>query len=107
MDDEKTEGRHKGSSIFCCGYRYSQNNEYKGKIILRCVLYNKDCSGTAFIVVGKFLTYEEHTHPNRFAKMEEKQARMKNESKTSTLPPGDNKNKVNSYRVEYSMGCGI
>ena len=56
---KKIEGRRKGSNIFCCdGYMYSKNNEYKNKIILRCVLYKEVCSGTAHIEFGKFSVME-------------------------------------------------
>ena len=42
MEFEKIEGSRKGSFIYCAnGYIYTKNNEYKGKINLRCRSYKK------------------------------------------------------------------
>ena len=92
MNYEKIEGRRKGSNIFCCdGYMYSKNNEYKNKINLRCVLYKKDCSGTAYIEFGKFFNNQKDNHPKSYAEIEKTkiEARIKNESETSTLARRD------------------
>ena len=91
MNYEKIEGRRKGSIIFCCdGYMYSKNNEYKNKNDLRCVLYKKDCSGTAFIEFGKLFNNQEYNHPKSFAIERTKiEASIMNESETSTLAPRD------------------
>ena len=106
MNYEKIEGRRKGSNIFYCdGYMYSKNNEYKNKINLRCVLYKKDCSGTAYIEFGKFFNNQKHNHPKSFAEIEKTkiEARIKNESETSTLAPRDIYNKnINPENVDMS-----
>ena len=90
MNYEKNEGRRISSNIFCCDeYMYSKNNEYK-KNNLRCVLYKKNCSGTAYIELGKFFNNQKHNHPKSFAEIEKKtkiEARIKNESERSTLAP--------------------
>ena len=81
MNYEKIERRRKGSNIFCCdGYMYSKNNEYKNKINLPCVLYKKDCSGTAYFEFGKLLfNIQKHNHPKSFAEIEKTkvEARLK------------------------------
>ena len=84
---------------------YSKNNEYKNKINLRCVLYKKDCFGTAYIEIGKFFNNQKHNHPKNFAEIEktEIEARIKNESETSTLAPRDIHNKnINPENVDIS-----
>ena len=84
---------------------YSKNNEYKNKINLRCVLCKKDCSGTAYIEFGKFVNNQKHNHPKSFAEIEKTkiEARIKNESETSTLVPRDIYNKnVNPENVDIS-----
>ena len=90
MNYEKNEGRRINSNIFCCdGYMYSKNKEYKYKIYLRCVLYKNDCSGTAYIEIGKFFINQKHNHPKSFAEIEKIkiEARIKNEFETLTLKP--------------------
>ena len=82
---------------------YSINKEYKNKIILRCVLYKTDCSGTAYIEFGKFLKNEEHNHPKSFAEIEKRkiEARIKNHSEKSNLAPRDIYNKnINHENVD-------
>ena len=55
MEFEKIEGSRKGSFIYCAnGYIYTKNNEYKGKINLRCHSYKKGCCGTAAVENGIF-----------------------------------------------------
>ena len=84
---------------------YSKNNEYKNKINLRCVLYKKDCSGTAYIEFGKFFNNQKHNHPKSFAEIEKTkiEARIKNECETSTLAPRDIYNKnFNPENVDIS-----
>ena len=106
MDYKKIEGRRKGSNIFCCdGYMYSKNNEFKNKINLQCVLYEKDCSGTAYIEFRKFFNNQKHTYAKSFAEIEKTkiETRIKNESETSTLAPRDIYNKnFNPKNVDIS-----
>ena len=98
MNYEKIERRRKGSNIFCCdGYMYSKNNEYKNKINLPCVLYKKDCSGTAYIEFGKFFSiFKSIITQKSFAEIEKTkiEARIKSESERSTLAPRDIYNKI-------------
>ena len=90
---EKIEGHRKGSSIFCGDeYMYSKNNEYKNEINLRCALYKKECSGTAYIEFEKFFNIRKHNAQKNFAEIEKKTnivAKIKNESEASTLAPRD------------------
>ena len=90
MNYEKIEGRRISSNIFCCdGYMYSRNNEYKNRINLRCVLYKKDCFGTAYIEFEKFFNNQKHKHAKSFAEIEKPkiEARRKNEFEILTLTP--------------------
>ena len=106
MNYEKLEGHRKGSNIFCCdGYMYSKKNEYRNKINLRCFLYKKDCSSTAYIEFRKFFNNHKHNHPKSFAVIEKTkiEARIKNQSETSTLAPRDIYNKnINPENVDIS-----
>ena len=54
---------------------------------MRCVLYKKHCSGTAFIEFGKFFNNQKHNHPKSFAEIEKTKMEegIKNDSETSTL----------------------
>ena len=84
---------------------YSKNNQYKSKINLRCVLYKKDFSGTAYIDFGKFFNIQKHNHPKSFAEIEKtkNEARIKNETETSTLAPRDIHSKnINPENVDLS-----
>ena len=84
---------------------YSKNNEYKNKINLRCVLYKRDCSGTAYIEFGKFFNNQKHNHPESFAEIKKTkiEAKIKNESGTSTLAPRDIYNRnINPENVDIS-----
>ena len=90
MNYEKNEGRRISSNIFYSdGYMYSKNNEYKKKNNSRCVLYKKDCSGTAYIEFGKLFNNQKHKHPKSFAEIEKIkiEARIKNEFETLTPKP--------------------
>ena len=106
MNYEKIEGRRRGSNIFCCDeYLYSKNNEYQNKINLRCVLHKKDCSGTAYIEFGKFFNNQKHNHLKCFGDIEKAkiEARIKNESETSTPVPKDiYKENINPENVDVS-----
>ena len=102
MNYEKIEGRRNSCSIFCCdGYMYSKNNEYKNKTNLQCVLYKKDCSGTAHIEFGKFFNNQEHNHLKSFAEIEKTkiEAKIKNDSETSTPAQGDIYNKIATSKM--------
>ena len=62
------------------------------KIKLTCVVFStKKTSGTAYIEFGKFFNNQEHNQPKHFAEIEKTkiEARIKNESETSTLAPRD------------------
>ena len=63
MEFKKIEGSRKGSFTFCAnGYIYTKNNEYKGKINLRCHSYKKGCCGTVAVENGNFSKINP-THP--------------------------------------------
>ena len=84
---------------------YWKNNEYKSKIKLLCVLYKKHCSGTAHIEFRKFFNDQEHNHPKSFAEIEKTkiEARIPNESETSTPAQGDiSNNNSNPENVDIS-----
>ena len=62
MEFEKIEGSRKGFFIYCAnGYIYTKNNEYKGKINLRCHSYKKGCCGTVAVENGNFFENQPHT----------------------------------------------
>ena len=72
---------------------------------MRCVLHKKDCSGTASIEFGEFFNNQEHNHRKSFAEIEKTkiEAKIKNESETSTLSPRDIYNKnINPENVDTS-----
>ena len=83
---EKLKVVEKAPTFFCCdGYMYSKN-EYKNKIYLQCVLYKKDCSGTAYIEFGKLFNNQKLNHSKSFAEIEKTkiETSIKNESETSS-----------------------
>ena len=87
MEFERIEGRRKGSTLFCAdGYIYTKNNEYKGKVNLRCAAYKKNCTGTAYIDVGMLFTNKPHNHPRNFEEVEKikVEARIKKQSESLT-----------------------
>ena len=62
------------------------------KIKLTCGVFStKKTSGTAYIEFRKFFNNQKHNHPKSFAEIEKTkiEARIKNESETSTLAPRD------------------
>ena len=84
---------------------YSKN-EYKNEINFRCVLWKKVCSGTTYVDFWKFFNNQKLNHPKSFAEIEKTriEARIKNESETSTLAPRDNYNKnINPENVDISI----
>ena len=102
MNYEKIEGRGKGSKTFCCdGYMHSKNNEYKNKINFRCGRHKKDCSGTAYVELGKFFNNQKQNHPKIFAEIEKSkiEARIETEFETSTLAPRDIYNKKSTPKM--------
>ena len=106
---KKIEGRRKCSNtptfFSCDAYMYTENNENKNRINLRCVLYRKDCSGTAYIDFVKFSYNQKRNHPKSFAEIEKTkiEARIKNESETSTLTPRDIYNEnINPENVDVN-----
>ena len=77
------------------------------KIKLTCGVFStkKDCSGTAYIEFGKFVNNQKHNHPKSCAEIEKTkiEARIKNDSETSTLAPRDIYNKnINPENVDLS-----
>ena len=84
---------------------YSENNAYNNKIDLRCILYKKDYPSTAYIAFRKFFNEQKHNHSKKFAQIGKAkiEARIKNESETSTLTPRDIYNKnINPEIVDIS-----
>ena len=64
MEFKKIEGSRKSSFIYCAnGYIDTKNNEYKGKINLRCHSYKKRCSGTTAVENGMFFENQPHVLP--------------------------------------------
>ena len=95
----------KAPTFLCDEYKYSKNNEYKNKNNLRCVLYKRNCSGTAYFEFGKFFNSQKHNNPKSFPEIEKTkiEARIKNESERSTLAPRDLYNKnINPENVDIS-----
>ena len=92
MEFEKIEGSHKGSFIYCAnGYIYTKNNEYKGKINLRCHSYKKGCCGTAAVENGIFFENQPHTHPKNPDEIQKIkiESKMNNEAQRPPLAARD------------------
>ena len=63
MEHEMIEGKRKGSKVYCSnGYIYIKNNEYNGRMNLRCQFYRKKCLGTASIENGQLFQNRSHCH---------------------------------------------
>ena len=63
MEYEMIEGKRKGSKVYCSnGYIYIKNNEYNGRMNLRCQFYRKKCPGTASIENGQLFENRSHCH---------------------------------------------
>ena len=106
MEFEKIEGRRKGSSVFSSdGFIYVKNNEYKGRINLRCHLHKRNCCGTASIDNGKLFNNQPHNHPKNFEEIEriKIEAKMKNDCEVTSLAPRDIYNiNVNTKNLEMT-----
>ena len=75
------------------------------KIKLTCGVFSTKKTVKAYIEFGKFFNNQKLNHPKSFAEIEKTkiEARIKNESETSTLAPRDNYNRnINPENVDLS-----
>ena len=95
------EGKRKGSKVYCSnGYNYIKNNEYNGRMNLRCQIYRKNCPGTASIENGKFFENRSHCHDGDSKSIQNLkiEAKIKQDSEKTPLAPRD----IYNYHVEDS-----
>ena len=90
MNYEKIEGRGKGFNILVVMGIGTQKTMHTKKVTCGVFLTKKTVPVLP-IEFGKFFNNQKRNHPKSFAKIAEarSEARIKNESETSTLSPGD------------------
>ena len=106
MEFEIIEGKRKGSKVYCsAGHIYIKNNEYKGKLNLRCHLYRKECTGRASIEDGLLFENQPHCHDRDLHSIEKLkiEAKIKEDSEKTPLAPRDiYNNHVNDSNAQIS-----
>ena len=79
---------------------FTKNNEYEGKINLRCHSYKKGCCGAAAVEIGNFFENQPHTRPKNPDEIQKIkiESKMKNEAQRTPLAPRD----IYNSNITYS-----